>query len=64
MSKKQADILTKIRDIRAGNNDVWMSILAIALRAAPEDTKEALSLIRTNDTMIATLTGMLADDAD
>lgn len=44
--------LEAIREIRARNNDLWMSIVAIALETAPKQTKELLRQINLNDRAI------------
>lgn len=53
-------ILNNIRKIRAANNIKWMEILAIALKHAPEETKEVLRDINENDHAISACLEILA----
>jgi hypothetical protein len=46
------EIVGRIAAIRAKNNMPWMTILRIALRHAPIETKEALKDILVNDMMV------------
>lgn len=50
---KFADHLKSISDVRVTNNLLWMKLVEIALRHAPEEAKEVLAEIRLNDTMIS-----------
>lgn len=43
------DALGEIGLIRANNNWLWMKILAIALEAAPKQTRKVLKEIKEND---------------
>ena len=54
--------LQEIRQIRVKNNDLWLSILEIALRRAPDETKEVLNEIRLNDMMITEIVGEIIDE--
>lgn len=54
--------LEKIKEKRASNNELWMLVLDIALRCAPEETKSILRGIRSNDLDISKLTGVLSDE--
>ena len=47
------DALEEIKQIRARSNDLWMSILDIALRVDPETTKSLLREIKVNDRAIS-----------
>ena len=49
------DVIEEIARVRARNNGLWMSILEIALEAAPEDTKEVLREINDNDRAISAM---------
>lgn len=62
LSPDDTEKLRKIKTIRATNNDHWMELLAIALEADPERTKQVLSAIRSNDEAISMITRALADD--
>lgn len=56
------DELEIIRNIRLKNNDLWMSILEIALRNAPDKTKVVLAQIRINDALITEqITSIIGD---
>jgi len=52
--------IAKIRDIRAGNNFLWMRVLEIALKSEPLLTKDVLRQINENDQRISKLLGKLA----
>jgi hypothetical protein len=41
--------LTEVAHIRAKNNDLWMTILHIAIENQPEQTREIISKIIKND---------------
>lgn len=43
------DELKLIKKIRATNNDLWMQIVDIALRHAPDETKKVMMQIADND---------------
>lgn len=51
-----------IKKIRVKNNDLWMEILDIALRHAPEETKELLANIRLNDSDVTSMMGDIIDE--
>lgn len=51
-----------IKDIRMRNNDLWMRVLEIALKSAPEETKEILRMIKNNDEAVSHFLGELIDD--
>lgn len=59
MSEHEA-ILDRIHMIRMANNDLWMRLLAIALDAAPGETKSVLKSINENDAAISGLLKELA----
>lgn len=46
------DILDDVKSIRARNNDLWMKIVAVALKADPIATKRLMRNIATNDRMV------------
>lgn len=56
------DELKEIRKIRVRNNDLWMQILDIALRHAPEETKELLANIRLNDSDVSSMMENIIDE--
>lgn len=47
--RSEEDMLDHVTEIRVRNNDLWMGILAIALKADPEHTKELMKAIAKND---------------
>jgi hypothetical protein len=49
---REHDIIQRITEIRARNNDLWMSIAEIALDAAPEQTKAVMRQIADNDSAV------------
>jgi len=55
MNSKSANIIDRIEEIRRNNNINWMNILRIALKHAPEETREELKKINENDKRISNL---------
>jgi len=55
--------ITEIKNIRAGNNDLWMEILQIAIEADPIRTSKVLSRIKQNDTQVTEKTLELLKEA-
>lgn len=55
------DIVDRIEQVRTRNNIEWMTILRIALDAAPEQTKAVLKRIEENDRDIHGLLRELAE---
>lgn len=53
-------ILEQIKAIRARNNELWMQIVDVAVRVAPEETKVLLDGIRANDEEVSRLNARLA----
>lgn len=45
--------LEDIKQIRVDTNDLWMAILDVALRCAPNETKKIIASIRRNDMKIS-----------
>ncbi len=64
--KSEEDMLDHVTEIRVRNNDLWMAILAIALKSDPEHTKEIMKAIARNDADITMeMIGIAnAEDAD
>lgn len=62
--RTKADLLEAMTKIRVKNNDLWMNILAIALEANPNATKEIINLIAQNDAKVVHKLRGLADAAD
>jgi hypothetical protein len=56
------DALMEIKEIRAHNNDLWMTILDIALRVDPTHVKEILRQIKRNDSMIVAKMNRIIDE--
>ena len=54
--------LEVIKDIRMRNNDLWMRVLEIALKNAPEETKEILRMIKNNDEAVSHFLGELINE--
>lgn len=53
--------IKEISKIRVKNNDLWMQILEIALRSAPDATKAVLAQIKRNDTAVTELVAEIID---
>ncbi len=51
----------EIEFVRKKNNNVWMSLLRIAMKHAPEETKDVLNQINKNDKKITELMQGLAE---
>lgn len=60
MATRDEDILDNILDIRVSNNVLWMRLVEIALKHAPEMTKATLREINVNDRVISDLLQDLA----
>lgn len=56
------DELKEIKKIRVRNNDLWIAVLDIALKHAPEETKEVLTKIRRNDILVAEYVGDILNE--
>lgn len=54
--------LAEIEHIRRINNRLWMTLLRIALEAAPKEAKAVLQDINKNDRMISALLEKLANE--
>jgi hypothetical protein len=54
-------IIDRIFQVRVANNVPWKQLMKIALRVAPEETREVLRNIRLNDFYVTTLMGELCD---
>lgn len=53
------DDVDKITEIRRQNNDCWMDLLRLAIKHAPEETREILLKITKNDREITWLMAKL-----
>lgn len=62
--RSEEDMLDSVTEIRVRNNDLWMGILAIALKADPEHTKELIRAIAKNDAAITMEMTGIADATD
>jgi hypothetical protein len=51
----QSHLIDKIEEVRAGNNFNWMDIMRLALKVAPEETKEIIKRIVKADKEIKNL---------
>lgn len=56
------DHIAAISIIRASNNVLWMSILELALKHAPNQTKQLLADIHLNDRKISDHVAEIIDD--
>ena len=52
---KDLEIIDEIEKVRSKNNINWMNILRLAIKHAPEKTKEILSKINEDDSKISNL---------
>ncbi len=57
---KQEDLIMSISIARMANNGLWLALLELALKAAPEETKIVLRQINANDIAISAMLGELA----
>ena len=55
----QKRALRLIKETRSKNNELWMSLIEIALTKAPQKTKKVLEQIQRNDLEVARLTRLL-----
>lgn len=55
-------LIDEIEDVRRSNNHLWMDILRIAMKYAPEKTKRTLLKINLNDQRISSLLKKVAED--
>ncbi len=53
MTNDNDDPIRKIAQIRIKNNELWMSILNLALEVAPDRARELVRAIRNNDKEIS-----------
>lgn len=54
------DLINRIQDIRTQNNKLWMSLLRLAMKYAPQAAKKILAEITVNDRAVSRLTARLA----
>lgn len=54
-------IIDAIQKVRSNNNKVWMDLVRLAVRVAPEESKRLFSLITDNDEQVSRLLRRLAD---
>lgn len=54
------DVIGAISDIRMSNNRLWMRLLEIALRNAPDEAKPVLRQINVNDRKVSVLLERIA----
>jgi hypothetical protein len=57
MKNKLDSIVDSIQEIRSQNNKLWMDLLRVAAKYAPEETKSILKNINKNDKQISKLLG-------
>lgn len=53
------EIINKVEQVRKGNNVNWMDVLRLALKHAPEETKDLIKKINKSDNEISNLLGKL-----
>ena len=56
------EIIGNIQGVRASNNDMWMELLRIAARYAPQETADILRKISGRDAMINDLLRELTNE--
>ena len=54
-------LIDRIFEVRVHNNVPWKQLMKIALRVAPDETREVLRTIRLNDFYVTNLMGKLCD---
>lgn len=59
--KQDLEIIDKIESIRSRNNVNWMDLLRIAITHAPEETKQLVKKINSDDNQISELFSKLGD---
>lgn len=56
-------IIDKIESVRVNNNVLWMNILRVAIREAPEETKALFKKVQENDLKVVEYSKeLVADD--
>lgn len=55
------EIIDQIEEIRRKNNNLWMSLLRLALHKAPTEAKAILAEITRNDRKVSDLTAKLSE---
>ena len=59
---KSDNIINKIEGIRINNNKLWMQILRLAFKYAPDESKRIFAQITTNDKQITKLSEELCTE--
>jgi hypothetical protein len=59
---KNGNKIYEIEHIRTRNNSLWMELLRIALKHAPEEAKTVLRKINENDNAVSRLLKELVDE--
>jgi hypothetical protein len=59
---KNGNKIYEIEHIRTRNNSLWMELLRIALKYAPEEAKKVLRKINENDNAVSRLLKELVDE--
>ena len=54
-NKTDFDIIDEIQDIRSKNNVNWMDVLRLAFKRSPNEAREIISRINTDDNKISSL---------
>lgn len=55
------EIIDEIQRIRSNNNQVWMDLVRLAVRVAPEESKKLFGRITDNDEKVSRLLRALAN---
>lgn len=55
------DVVDDIQRVRTDNNKLWMDILRLALKSAPDEAKTILAKINANDKQVSALVEKLAE---
>ena len=53
------EVIDALEEVRSNNNVNWMDILRLALKHAPEETKDLIKKINKSDNEISNLLGKL-----
>jgi hypothetical protein len=62
ITEEKGNQIYEIEHIRTRNNSLWMELLRIALRHAPEEAKKVLRKINENDNAVSRLLKELVDE--
>lgn len=60
--EKNGNKIYEIEHVRTRNNSLWMELLKIALKYAPEEAKKVLKQINENDNAVSRLLKEIVDE--